>query len=149
MSSTKSQTSSTHKDPIPPGNPKSSLSAEDLCRIIKACRESGVSELKFGELHAVFRQQTDEVRAPSLARRDRMSELVEMERRLRAHSTRPPAPAAAIAANQAKEAKRALEEDETKLKNEELAELYLTNPKLAEEMLNQGELEDDEQTEYA
>lgn len=30
------------------------LKAVDICRIIKECRNSGVSELKFGELHLKF-----------------------------------------------------------------------------------------------
>lgn len=56
-------------------------------------------------------------------------------------------PATAIAEpNHIKQSADALEQDEIRLREEEIAELLITDPLRAEELIRDGELEEDERT---
>lgn len=96
------------------------LTPEGLCSILRACRESQVSELKFGPLHVKFGPPVDpEPVKPTPA----------------------PATATEIADTQKNIAKESLAQDEAKLRETQLALAFIENPMLAEQMLMDGELE--------
>ena len=108
---------------------KKGLTLEELCAILKACGEARVTELKFGDLHVHF------------------GKAAQMEtNQVGSHVDMAPDPRAAkeIAGNQIKEAKRSLELDEMRVRNEQISELFLTDPLRAEELLRNGELDPDE-----
>jgi predicted Mrr-cat superfamily restriction endonuclease len=98
-----------------------SLNSTDICAILRACREAGVSELEFGTLRVTLGKTArivQEEAAQSLA--------TETE----------------ISAHQVKQAREAFELDELRMREDQLAELLITDPARAEQMLIDGELED-------
>ncbi len=96
------------------------LKTEDVCRILEACAKNGVTEIKLGTLVARFDRP---VKAPEQA-------LV--------------AAPAQVSAEQAKIEEEAHLKNELSFREEQLAELRLTNPKLYEELVASGELTDDD-----
>lgn len=100
----------------------SSLSVAQVKAILKACSESGVTSLKWGDLQVEF--------GPKSPAQEQVSDL--------------PLPVAAeIAAFQEKEAEKALLRDEIAHREQQIAMAVLEDPTLGEEMLIQGELDDD------
>lgn len=108
------------------------LSAEEVCVIIKVCGEAKVTELKLGDLQVIFLPK-EETR-PGVTLKSPLASLDQAP---------PPLTAAEIAEIQRKEAKKALERDEARVRKEQLEEMFLTDPLRAEELLRQGELEPD------
>lgn len=107
---------------------KSALSSLEICSILESCAKCNVSLLKFGDLHVEFGRQAN----PS--------------------EPAPSEPTSHIIKNSDKEisdtkhaelTKEALEVEELRTKEEILAELIITNPLKAEEMIRNQELEDD------
>lgn len=110
------------------------LSSVDLCPILEASAKAGVTELKFRGLHVVFGRTAEQV--------------VTMDPRfgLPAYPFVQQPPAAKtemdLSAEQHKLIrKQYLENAETNLREDQLAELLVTNPQLYEELLQKGELE--------
>lgn len=98
------------------------LTALEVCSILKSCRELGVAELEFGALYVTFVPRPDKVEV---------------------FSTIPTLSAREIAETQAKLAKKSLELDEMRLRDEQLGELVITDPLKYEELLRNGELSSD------
>lgn len=120
-------------------NPKRVSSAEEVCLIIEACGEAGVAELKFGDLYLRFGTKTEPEHQTTHVLTPRV-----LGTSKKASS---PEPAAEIAATQSEMAEKSLLADEIALREQELAEMFLTDPARAEELLMQGELTDDEEDE--
>lgn len=103
---------------------KASLTVDEVCRILDASARTGVSLLKLGDLHVEFgRKEPEPSRVPSPLRPDAI-------------------PAAEMAVLQLKEQNRSTELDELQLREDQIAELLLTDPLAAEEMIRNGDLEE-------
>lgn len=103
------------------------LNAEDICKILKASRESGVLSLKCGPLEVCFGP------SPAAALAD-------------AHiSGAAPTPAAEdlgqITQAQQKAEEASLLEEEINTKDDQIAEMLITDPLRFEELMERGELE--------
>ncbi len=119
----------------------------ELCLILKACRGAKVAELKFGDLQVIFHQQVeDEPRTPAPAT---MAELDARVALLSKTSPQVSPPTADIVASQKTEATQSLLDDEASARNDELAEMWLSDPARAEQLFAQGELEDDVETQHS
>lgn len=97
------------------------LSTDDVCRIIEACAKSGVSECQFSTLTVRF----DRPVAPP-AEQQLVTAPVQ------------------ISAEQIQAAMRSLEAEEIKHREDQIAELQLTDPAAAERLIVDGELEEDD-----
>ena len=100
---------------------KNLLTAAEVCSIVKVCGEAKVAELQFGPLIVRFGTQ-----APEKCEKVGPSTAV----------------AAEIAETQNKIAKQSLVDAEIETREDQLAELWITNPTLAEELVLKGELEE-------
>lgn len=98
------------------------LSSLDICTIIEACAENQVTKLKYGDLYLELGRQTprDTVPTQTVSPGTEIPEI-----------------------NHDKITQESIETDEVKLREAEIAELMLTDPRRAEEMIENGELEDD------
>lgn len=115
-------------------NPKIDLASINIALIIKACARHRVATLKFGDLEISFGPKVKTTRTgPTF--------LEEV----------PPSPSEAhveppvteITEQQQKNiARAALEQDELSLREQQFAELLVTDPEAAEQMLADGELDD-------
>ena len=93
------------------------LSIKELSELIKISAKSGLTELKFGDLELRFGKNTEKLINPSVKE---------------------------ITAEQHdKQNKETLEIDTVRLKKDQLDQLFLENPSLAESLLLDGELDDD------
>ena len=103
-----------------------SLSTDEVCRILEAGAKSGVRELNYSGLHVVYGQpavpETLSPMAPGSA--PLPVDLTETQ-----HNTL---------------AKASLEKEELQTREDQLAELLVTDPLRYEEMLQNGDLTDDE-----
>ena len=102
-------------------NEKILLTAEEVCIILKTCGEAKVAELQFGPLHVWFDKS--------------VAKIVKEECPI-------PLPATEIAETQEIIAKEAHIEEEIRTREDQVAELWITNPQKAEEMVLKGELEE-------
>jgi len=98
---------------------KITLSVGEVCVILSACVESGVTTLKFGDLHVEFGGKPTSTE-PALSP---VTEITEE--------------------NHKASTAKAVEADELTLMDERIALLQLENPLLAEELIRSGELEED------
>lgn len=105
---------------------KSVLSVADICRILKACGEASVTELKFGDLH-VRRDSQSPAAAPSAS----------------VEPAPAPPPTAEIVETQRKESERAQIQAEVTLRQQQLSQMLIEDPLEAERLLSQGDLIDD------
>jgi len=106
---------------------KKSLDSKDILSIIESCATHGVILLKLENLHLELGKRTQQ---------EDPSELLTSE-------THPKPTEAAISEQQhATITQETLEEDELAIRDEQLAEMLLTDPQGAEEMLLNEELED-------
>lgn len=104
---------------------KTVFNVEQVCAIISKCAESGVTELKFGDLHVSFQPKSEQTtQAATWARPAHHSDTEISEELLRQTD------------------KERLEQDERRFREEQLAEMMLTDPLAYEELLASGELED-------
>lgn len=116
----------------------SSLSSVEICNIIKACSECGVATLTFQDLSISFHSKLP--LAPN------------GEIKTEGGQQNPPLPVPVkpnsevkISESQHEEINKAtLEEEERALREEQIAELHITNPLAAEEMIMNEELEYDD-----
>jgi hypothetical protein len=97
---------------------KKSLTVEDICAILGSCDKNGVAALKFGDLQVEFFDKQPETSV--------------------AHTSAPE-----IAAEQSKIHNSALVEEEIRTREQQLEELFLTDPLEAERLLAKGDLEDE------
>lgn len=105
---------------------KSALSPEQVCAIIKACGESQVRVLKFAGLYVEFE------RTP-------LTPVV-------AEEVLPP-PATEMAESQLKiEEGRGILQRELQIRDDQVAQMMIENPVLAEQLLMDGDLADDDDT---
>lgn len=112
------------------GKPEFVLDSEEVCRIIDASARAGVRVLKFGGLYL----QMGEPKA--------VRESLPDSPPLAAHT---PTPATEIAElNHVSQSQDALELDELQEREDQIAELLLTDPLRAEELIRDGELEEDD-----
>lgn len=104
------------------------FTAAEISEIIRQCSAQGVTELKYGDLHLAFRPKIE----------------MEMgEQNPSRHQTKPTE--AAISDEQHdKQSKQSLEKDEMDLREQQIAELHITNPLLAEQLMVEGDLVDDD-----
>lgn len=105
---------------------KSSLSSQEVCDIIKVCAETQALELKFDGLHIRFGTKAKD--NPPLVEPDPLTKSnsdAEISEKQHAQLT-----------------KDSLEDDELRTREDQLAELLITDPLAAEEMLRNEELED-------
>ena len=111
---------------------KTLLTSQEVCSIITVCGKSGVSVLKFGDLHVEFDKQIEPI-APEPQTGGPVP-------------PPPPAPPAEIVDNVAKDS---LVSDEIALREEQLLMMLIEDPHEAEKLILQGELADDGSTEEA
>jgi len=114
------------------------MTTAQVCEILKACGEVAVTELKFGGLHVKFSPKAEVPSFADLAHARAMQASMDM--------TPAPQSATEIAGIQTQEAAHALQRDETFLRREQIADLWITNPAKAEELLANGELTEDDAT---
>ncbi len=100
---------------------KNEFSVADVCLILESCGKNHVAELKLGALQVKFGSQA----------RETTSGAVELS-----------VDAAELASLQEKLAQKSLESDEIRVREQQVAEMPLTDPLLYEEMLARGELID-------
>ena len=114
---------------------KQVLSVDGVLRIIEASAKSGVAILKFGDLELNFRpSQPGTLPTPGEAPSQSVLPLASPPEKI---------PVLTDEA-QAEAAQRELELSELDLRDQQLAELMITDPAEFERQMHQGELEDDE-----
>lgn len=101
---------------------KSFLTPADVCAIIKACGEAQVRVLKFAGLYVRFDKTVENAVV----------------------AASPPVPEAEISETTQKIHEEALAQDEVRLKQDQLDQMWIENPQEAERLLLAGELEDEE-----
>jgi len=106
------------------------LSSDEVCSIIKVCGEVKVSCIQYRDLTVWFGPQPE------------LSDLPRLDSNLAA-SMPSSQTEAAISAIQENQAKEALEQDEEKLKEDELALMLIENPQMAEKLLIEGKLDEE------
>ena len=120
---TESKTSSTSGTSITAGN--KTLASKDICEILEACGKFGVRELSYESLQVKFGPAPRE--ASDQNQNTNSSSVTE------------------ITENKHKEqTERAVEEAEVLTREEQLAYAMVENPALYEQLLRDGELEDDD-----
>lgn len=111
-----------------------SLTASDVCAIIKACGESGVVSLRYESLRLSFEKSSKEPRTPDPA--SFWSGPV--------GPVPPTLPVATLTASEHEQIQRdTLESDELDVREQQIEDLLLTEPLRAEELIIKGELESD------
>ena len=109
---------------------KNAFTAQEISEIIRECKQQGVASLKVGDLHLAFEPKARVMDVPE----------VPVE-------TKPPE-AAISDANQSKQAKEVLEQQELEFRNRQIDEMLINDPLEAERLIEQGELvEDDAESE--
>jgi hypothetical protein len=100
--------------------------AEDVCKIIIACRRAGVTRLKLGTMEVDF--------LPSVLKLARQEPIPGAA----------PTPAAQVPGQTIQAAERiereAIEEEGINVREDQIAELLITDPLLAEKMMEEGDL---------
>jgi hypothetical protein len=117
---------------------KTTLSPRDLCSILKACGDARVTLLQLGDLHVEFAGPA----SPAPVVEIRTDTLDSKSLRKFMNQASQPISPPGLAETQARIAEEALVDDELALREQQIAELHLTNPLLAEQLITQGELED-------
>lgn len=105
------------------------LSTEQVIQIMEASARCGVLILKFQGLYFQFGKKTEPVPAPPGGPTEHAPKNLVAEMTNNQHQ---------------KLAAAALEQSELELREEQLEELKITNPVLYEELVNQGELDEDD-----
>ena len=126
-----------------PTDEKGSLSVGEVCDILTLCRTAGVAKMKFRDLDVEFSPKGPEPTIITQSLSDlTIPELTERYKKLKKPVSTPPA--TDLAEQQAQAAEKALVADEIELREQQLAELWVTDPAKAEQLLMSGELRDDE-----
>lgn len=107
------------------------LDLDHISDIIKACAEHGVSVIKFGDLRIWFGPQANQPAQP-------LSPAAPVRT---AHSNITPV-AEMTDMQHDQQTKDALENEELELRQQQIAELMVTDPLKAEELIERGELQD-------
>lgn len=103
------------------------MTASEVCLIITASAKAGLSVLKFGDLQIEFaRQEPEPIGSPPLSEPGAIP-TAEM-----------------VAPLQKVEEQKSTEMDELRLREEQLAELLITDPFAAEEMIRNGDLAEED-----
>lgn len=111
-----------------PSVKEKALSSQDLDAIIRSCSAAGVSELKFGNLHITFagKAKVEVVANPPIkASEPEISEEKHKE-----------------------QTKETVERNEILMREEQVAFSIIENPLLAEQLISEGELPDDDGSGY-
>jgi hypothetical protein len=117
------------------------LSPQEVCSIIEVCGKAKVTLLKLGDLHVEFGTKTE----PPALRYQPPNLWADLDQRIASLDTaHPSTPAAAMAESLKKENERALVSDEMTFKRDQLAMLTIEDPVALEEMINNGELDEDD-----
>lgn len=106
-------------------NKNKNLTVRDVCAIIKACSSYGVTSLKFGELQVKLNPK--EVLPSSSNPKPTIPTVDEITEHQHEDQT-----------------KEALEDEEIRLRQSQIALALIENPELAEQLMIDGELEDDD-----
>ncbi len=114
----------------------SKFTVTDLCAILEACGKSHVAELKWGDLFVKFGPQSP----VSQVVEHRTPVVLPLESE---DLTPEPRPAKEIAETQTTIARESLELDEIHLKEDQLALLAIEDPQAYEQMVADGELDED------
>lgn len=131
MKSNESKKSSTSGTMPTTGTDSKVVDSQEICSIIESCAMHGVTLLKLGDLHIEFNGQ-----AKKLAKTP-VSPALPVARENQSPDTE-------ISDDQHKKNNdEAILQNEMQLRAEQIAELLVTDPRMAEEMLENGELEDD------
>lgn len=120
---------------------KKALSVQEVCTIIEACGKARVASLKFGDLQVDFGSQAT-LPAPLAHEGSPWLPFIPQARALAEAPV--PTPAKEIADTLKKEAERALAQDELNVRTEQFSQLAIENPVAYEEMLTNGELDEDD-----
>ena len=104
---------------------KKSFTAKELCEIIRQCKQDGVTELTLGDLYLSFQPKVVKPQVLPIT----------------PTSTQPPD--AEISAEIQKQSEASIEQDALTLRQQQIDELTILNPLLAEQLIAQGELEID------
>lgn len=123
-------------------SPKIELASSDIALIIKACARHGVATLKFGDLSLSFSPQVETPRTeptfPGEVRPWETGDPVEVPSEPHVQP-----PVTEMTDQERKNIERAaFEQDELTLREQQFAELMVTDPEAAEQMLVDGELDD-------
>lgn len=105
------------------GVKEKALSSQELDAIIRSCSAAGVAELKFGDLHITFagKPKVEVVATPPKVSEPEISETQHQE-----------------------QTKQTVERNEIELREEQVAFSIIENPSLAERLISEGELPDDD-----
>lgn len=103
---------------------KEILNIDNICALIRTCGEVGVKEVSFGRLHVVFGRKDQDTQASS-----------------------PNLPDKALSEQSQSIEQRAFEQDEISTKDDQLAELVITDPLEYERLVASGDLENGDQAE--
>lgn len=95
------------------------LSVEEICSIIEACRNAGVTSMKCGPLELSFGKQTE-----SPSEKPAVTEITDDQHE--------------------KSNEDALVQEELRTRQDQIDQMLIENPSLAEELVAQGDLEDDD-----
>lgn len=117
------------------------LSVSEVCSIIEVCGKAKVTSLKLGDLQVEFGSQAPSP-PPLMHESSPWAPFIPQARALASAS--PSTPATEIADTLAKEAERALAQDELNVRKDQLAQIGIENPVAYEEMINNGELDEDD-----
>lgn len=106
------------------------LKSQEICEIILASAQNGVTELKFGSLYIAFGKQTGPQGSPGTVYGASTPDN-EISDKTHEQSN-----------------KDSLLKDELDLRDDQLSQMQIENPLKAEQMLLDQELEDDEQSDF-
>ncbi len=106
------------------------LSSSEVCLILKECANAGVLELKFGTLSVSF------------GKSPKGQDILEP----REHVVAPKPAAEMVEVNHKQQTKESLAQMECELREDQIAELLITDPLEAERLIAEGDLEEDDQT---
>lgn len=98
------------------------LNSDEICKIIEACAKAGVSSLKCGPLELSFGKQTESHHSVQPA----VTEITDDQHR--------------------KMTEDAITQDEIRLRKDQIEQMLIENPALAEKLVADGDLEDDDGT---
>jgi hypothetical protein len=117
---------------------KNGLKAEEISLIIKACEQARVRVLKYAGLYIEFGRPAD---APQVQEEEQVSiPHAPQDRGIAAPATHPAV--AEITDIQKRESDKSLLKEELDLKDDQLAEMWITDPYAAEQLVIDGQLEE-------
>ncbi len=114
------------------GTKENALSSRDVCEILSACAANKVSVLKFGDLYVRFGPSAEELATTAI-----------VEAQEHAANSKTNSDKEISESDHERINREGLEVEELRTREQQLAELQITDPLAAEEMLMNEELEED------